>query len=274
MTWDKTVPLGSESKSLGDDRLRELKTDLEDALSSAGVFPGPDTSAPIFEYRGGKGDEASRPAAGNSGLYFNEDKNELQRDNATLWEGIGSLLPPGVIFPYGGTAAPGGYLLCDGSTVSRTTYAALYAIVGNKFGSGDNATTFHLPDVRGRFMRFADNGAGRDPDAAARTAMNAGGDTGDSVGSIQDDATAKNSLALTDPGHIHTYTLQTLGLNVPGGATASTTPSGSSNTASNTTGVTLGAGDSETRPLNFTVNAIIKYWGSIDWTFQKTPPPE
>lgn len=60
-------------------------------------------------------------------------------------------IPPGVIWPYGGTAAPSGYLMCDGSAVSRTTFAALFAIVGTAFGAGDGSTTFNLPDLRGRF---------------------------------------------------------------------------------------------------------------------------
>lgn len=54
-------------------------------------------------------------------------------------------VPTGVFFPFGGTAAPSGYLLCDGSAVSRTTYAALFAVLGTAFGVGDGSTTFTLP---------------------------------------------------------------------------------------------------------------------------------
>jgi microcystin-dependent protein len=61
------------------------------------------------------------------------------------------LLPTGAILPYGGAAAPTGFLLCDGTAVSRTTYATLFAIVGTFFGIGDNVTTFNLPDLRQRF---------------------------------------------------------------------------------------------------------------------------
>jgi microcystin-dependent protein len=64
--------------------------------------------------------------------------------------GWGVLLPPGMIAPYVGAAAPGGWLLCDGSQVSQTTYAALYAAIGvNKFGT-DTGGNFYLPDLRGR----------------------------------------------------------------------------------------------------------------------------
>jgi microcystin-dependent protein len=57
----------------------------------------------------------------------------------------------GAILPYGGTAAPTGYLLCDGSAVSRTTFSALFTVLGTAFGAGDGSTTFNLPDLRGRF---------------------------------------------------------------------------------------------------------------------------
>lgn len=56
----------------------------------------------------------------------------------------------GVILPFGGASAPVGFLLCDGSAVSRTTYAALFGIVGTTFGVGNGSTTFNLPDLRNR----------------------------------------------------------------------------------------------------------------------------
>ncbi|MBL8033901.1 MAG: tail fiber protein [Leptospiraceae bacterium] len=96
--------------------------------------------------------------------------------------------PPGLIVAYGGATAPTGWFICNGTTVSRTTYAALFTAIGTTFGSGNGTTTFHLPDLRGRFLRGADQGAGVDVSAASRTAMNSGGNTGDNVGSVQADA--------------------------------------------------------------------------------------
>ena len=52
--------------------------------------------------------------------------------------------------PFAGTVAPQGYLLCDGSAVDRTTYATLYAVIGDTFGAGDGSSTFNLPDLSGR----------------------------------------------------------------------------------------------------------------------------
>lgn len=60
------------------------------------------------------------------------------------------LVPSGVIWPYGGASAPSGFLLCNGSAVSRTTFAALFAAIGVSFGPGDGSTTFNLPDMQGR----------------------------------------------------------------------------------------------------------------------------
>lgn len=95
---------------------------------------------------------------------------------------------PGEVFWFAGTTPPTGSLLADGSAVSRTTYAALFAAIGTAHGSGDGSTTFNLPDVEGRTIRGRDNGAGRDPDAASRAAGATGGNSGDAVGSVQNDA--------------------------------------------------------------------------------------
>lgn len=56
--------------------------------------------------------------------------------------------PIGSILPYGGATAPSGWFICDGTAVSRTTYAELFAVIGTSFGAGDGSTTFNLPDMR------------------------------------------------------------------------------------------------------------------------------
>lgn len=79
---------------------------------------------------------------------------------------IGVPAVPGFIAMYGGAAAPAGWLACDGSAVSRTTYAALFTAIGTTHGAGNGSTTFNLPDLRGR----APIGAGTGPGLTARTA--------------------------------------------------------------------------------------------------------
>ena len=56
----------------------------------------------------------------------------------------------GLIEMYAGSSAPSGWLICDGSAVSRTTYAALFSVIGTDYGSGDGTTTFNIPDLRGK----------------------------------------------------------------------------------------------------------------------------
>lgn len=73
----------------------------------------------------------------------------------------GIATPPGMVQAYAGSSAPTGWLLCAGSAVSRTTYAALFAVIGTTYGAGDGSTTFNLPDLRGRVPVGVDGGAGR-----------------------------------------------------------------------------------------------------------------
>lgn len=93
---------------------------------------------------------------------------------------------------------PADWLEEDGSAISRTTYAALFAVIGTDYGIGDGATTFNLPNPQGRAIRVRDNGAGVDPDAVSRTDRG-DGTTGDEVGTNQLDAFQ---------GHIEEQTLK------------------------------------------------------------------
>ena len=104
-----------------------------------------------------------------------------------------ALIPPGVIWEYGGAAAPSGWLLCNGDAVSRSTYAALFAIVGTAYGAGNGTTTFNVPDRRDRF------GIG----ASGTVAL---GSTG---GSLTTGGTALTIAQL--PSHTHTGTTDSAG---------------------------------------------------------------
>jgi phage-related tail fiber protein len=70
--------------------------------------------------------------------------------------------PVGTVIHVALTSAPSGYLKADGSAVSRTTYATLFAAIGTTFGSGNGSTTFNLPDLRGEFVRGWDDSRGVD----------------------------------------------------------------------------------------------------------------
>lgn len=69
-----------------------------------------------------------------------------------LVESLNLRVPAGTLIPYIGTTVPTGYLLANGAEVSRTKYADLFAAIGTKFGVGDGATTFGLPNMNGRFI--------------------------------------------------------------------------------------------------------------------------
>jgi hypothetical protein len=142
---------------------------------------------------------------------------------------------------------PAGYLEEDGSAISRTTYAALFAAIGTRYGVGDGSTTFNLDDKRGRFMRGWDHGAGTDPDAAARTDSGDGSTTGDHVGTKQADAFKAHTHDLYKDGFE-----DGLGGGIVYGATYTNSGSGSD------TG-TISTGGNETRPTNITVMFCVKY---------------
>jgi len=70
--------------------------------------------------------------------------------SATVTTFAGQLAPIGTILPYAGASSPTGWLMCDGSAISRTDYATLFSVTADSFGGGDGSTTFELPDLRGR----------------------------------------------------------------------------------------------------------------------------
>ena len=88
-------------------------------------------------------------------------------------------LPAGLVFPYAGTSAPSGYLLCDGSAVSRSTYSTLFTAVATTYGTGDGSSTFNLPDLRGRVIAGQDDMGGA---SANRLTNQTGGLDGDTLG--------------------------------------------------------------------------------------------
>ena len=61
-------------------------------------------------------------------------------------------IPCGSYIQHAGDNAPSGFLVCNGSAISRTTYAKLFSVIGTKYGDGDGSTTFNLPNLIGRFL--------------------------------------------------------------------------------------------------------------------------
>ena len=94
----------------------------------------------------------------------------------------------GALLMWATNTAPSGYLICDGTAVSRTTYAALYAVIGTTFGSGDGSTTFNIPNYTNRMPYGTTIGA-----------------TGGSADAVLVSHTHTATSVVTDPGHSHTY---------------------------------------------------------------------
>jgi microcystin-dependent protein len=159
----------------------------------------------------------------------------------------------GEVVDYTGTSAPSLWLFPFGQAISRSTYAALFAVCGTTYGAGDGSTTFNVPDIRGRVTAGKDNMGGV---AAGRmTAANVDGTIlGNTGGSENVTLTTaqmpSHSHSLTDPGHTHSFTPSTpLSTNSPGAFAFAAGASGtltSPSIASATTGITMATAGSGT----------------------------
>lgn len=139
---------------------------------------------------------------GSTTLAVNAGESVLIYCTGTAWVTIGksSGVPSGSITGYGGTSAPSGWLLCDGSAISRTTYASLFSAIGTTFGVGDGSSTFNIPDARGRVIVGKDDMGGS---AASRITSAGSGITGTTLGATGGAETHTLTEAQM-PAHTHT----------------------------------------------------------------------
>jgi microcystin-dependent protein len=109
--------------------------------------------------------------------------------------------PVGTIDMFAGPIAsvPSGWLICDGSAISRTTYAGLFAIVGTIYGAGDGSTTFNLPDLRDKFIVGARQDDSGVPKTNITGSLTASGGSKDAV-----NVSHTHTATVTDSGHTHT----------------------------------------------------------------------
>jgi microcystin-dependent protein len=153
--------------------------------------------------------------------------------------------PSGEIKMWPTATAPTGFLLCDGSNVSRTIYAALFTVIGTTFGAGDGTTTFTVPNFKNRFPV----GSGDLYSAGA-------------TGGSKDAVAISHTHTVTDPGHDHSYTRYSSLLVQTGSSTPCWSGTSTQNTSSETTGISIdSAGESGTNknlPPYLSVYFIIK----------------
>lgn len=142
---------------------------------------------------------------------------------------------------FGMATAPDGFLYCDGSAISRTTYTSLFTAIGTLYGTGDGSTTFNLPDLRGEFIRGWDDGRGVD--------------SGRVFGANQAADNAPHSHGVSDPGHAHTY--PNGGISGGGAPVLSNGVGYNSSTSAALTGISIKSSGAEGRPRNIAMLACI-----------------
>ena len=112
------------------------------------------------------GTTAQRPTAATGQIRFNSTTTSFEGYNGSAWGGLASGIPVGTILTFGASSPPSGFLECNGSAISRSTYSSLFSILSTTHGAGDGSSTFNLPDLRGQFVRGWDNNAGVDASRA------------------------------------------------------------------------------------------------------------
>jgi microcystin-dependent protein len=144
----------------------------------------------------------------------------------------------GIIIPWSAASLPSGFLECDGSNVSRSTYSALFAVVGTVYGAGDGSSTFGLPDLQNRVCLGKSN--------TKALASTGGAETVSQTGNVSVTAELANATLTTAQLAAHNHSG---GVNFNSGLDAESggTRLGSSSTSS------VGSGSSHNH--NLTVNA-------------------
>ena len=174
-------------------------------------------------------------------------------------------VPSGSVFCMAVATVPSGYLECNGAAVSRTTYAALFAIIGTAYGTGNGSSTFNLPDLRGEFVRGFDNGRGVDNGRSIASSQSS------QFGQHNHNVSASSSSSVSDPGHQHSMSVGFFNSLSSGGALAFR-DAGTSNRINNaSTGISVStstsisqsnrggtSNSSETRPRSIAMMYIIK----------------
>ena len=142
---------------------------------------------------------------------------------------------------------PAGWLRCNGAAVSRTTYAALFAAIGTRFGAGNGGTTFNVPDLRGEFVRGLDEGRGID--------------SGRALGTVQVDSLRSHDHGLKTQVGVFGYGELVLKDFSEPGHPWYEQPSGVANDEASTgyRVATFATGGSETRPRNLSLLFCIRF---------------
>lgn len=199
----------------------------------------------------------SETVDGGATLAISAGESLILYCNGTAWIAVGksSGVPSGSLVAYAGSSAPAGWLLCDGSAVSRSTYASLFTAIGTTFGTGDGSTTFNIPDARGRVLAGKDNMGGT---AANRLTSGGSGITGTTLGATGGAETHTLTTAQL-ASHSHGLTNVQGSLSpAAGGALEGTFPSANASAASPSSAAAGSGSAHNNQPPTLVANTLIK----------------
>jgi microcystin-dependent protein len=164
-------------------------------------------------------------------------------DLETSFGNASSTIPSGAIMIWSTTTAPTGWMICDGAAISRTTYSALFAVIGTTYGAGNGSTTFNLPNLKGRVPVGYNIGVDSEFDAM--------GETGGS----------KTHTLSTSEIPAHNHSVDIMRSSTSGTSTTYVTPSldATSTLQSNSTGNSGSGGSHNNLQPYITLTYIIKY---------------
>lgn len=174
-----------------------------------------------------------------------------------IWQASYLLVPTGGIMPFAGTSSPGGWLLCDGTAISRSTYSILFLVIGTTYGSGNGTTTFNLPDFRNRMPIGVSESYNLGITGGASTKTLSISEIPAHTHTGTTDSSGSHTHSVNDPGHNHQYYMSrddgnssnNAGQNPAGDAFGSDY---GNNTSTSTTGITINSNGSHTH--SFTTN--------------------
>lgn len=181
----------------------------------------------------------------------NLDASSINLQNDIYVSPNQSYLPVGSISIYSGQTSPNGWLLCDGSVVSRTTYSRLFSVINTVYGSGNGSTTFNLPNLQDRIpvgkMSSTTLGGTGGNNSITLSTNQLPSHTHD--GTTNSDGT--HSHTINDPGHSHSQNtinddFNSSGSNPPGFAADSAGSRTWNNINSSTTGISINQNGSHT----------------------------
>jgi microcystin-dependent protein len=222
------------------------------AANGGGIEVGP-LGSPYITWLYNSTDNTWNTGGGISVAGNISSAGNITASNLTI-SGTTNFMPTGSLLMWPTAVAPTGFLICNGSAVSRSTYANLFAIVGTTFGSGNGSTTFNLPNYTDRM-----------PIGTGTIAANVG-DTGGSQTTTLSTSNLPahtHTTSVTDPGHHHT----SAGNGAPngGGAGAAFTgdgpnPSGNQpghTTLDSTTGISVSIGSTGSGTAATTISPFL-----------------